>query len=654
MINLRGSQPKKGRLYKELDSFKGGTNKLVNEARIQLDEALTSKNLIQTGDGQWKPRWGTAYYGADIGDTIDGSAEYVKSDGTTEIIAISGGVAYKSTDGGSWTSISGATFTSDLQCYFMQISGYLYIANGTDNLARYNGTVLTTYNSISAPTGLAGTKGSSLASGSFRYYAEITALNDIGETVGSTEASVAVNKQRDAWTTAHEKITWSWNAVSNANRYQLYISDESGDETLLPASITTTSFVDDGTLALNPYVVPSIDNTTGAPKFKSMCVSGNRIWATNNENDMYKVYFSGTGNDIGVFSDFYGGGWINLEKGGREVPQAVVHYQSGSGEGRLTTLCKTPEGKGAVWQITIANATVGDNNFSLPSATKVVGSFGTESLLGVVQTTNDIMFPNRRGWFNLGPRQNYFGILRTEEISAKIRPYWKSLEGSKISGICSYFYDAKVFISVPTSTTGNTRMIILDTERNNWTVEWTIGAKQFLEYTDTTGTTHFLYVPLTGNKLIEIGENIQGDLGVTFTTDYTSGRYPLDKLWKEFARVDKVFIKLGNPRGVLNFEVSGSEKRGGFRGIESATITPQYSLSGLGYDPLGSVQLGDTAGTVSLFSDSADIRYVAVRKKLRDVQFRLTTNTIDADYTLLGIILEGRPLKTNPPRTWKA
>lgn len=653
MINLRGSQPKKGRLYKEIDSFVGGTNKLVNEARIQLNEALTSKNLIQKGDGQWGVRWGTAYYGADIGDTIDGAAEYVKSDGTTETIAIAGGVAYKSTDGGSWSSISGATFTSDLQCYFMQISGYLYIANGTDNLARYNGTVLTTYNAISAPTGLAGAKGSSLASGSFTYYAEVTALNTIGETVGSTEASITVNKARDSWTLAHDKITWSWNAVSNATRYQLYISDESGDETLL-TSVTTTSFADNGTVEINPYVVPPEDNTTGAPKFKSMCVSGNRIWATNNNDDMYKVYFSGTGQYIGVFSDFYGGGWINLERGGREVPQAVVHYQSGSGEGRLTTLCKTPEGKGAVWQITISSATVGDTTFSVPSATKVVGSFGTESLLGVVQTTNDIMFPNRRGWFNLGPRQNYFGILRTEEISAKIRPYWKSLEGSKISGICSYFYDAKVFISVPTSTTGNTRMIILDTERNNWTVEWTIGAKQFLEYTDTTGTTHFLYVPLTGNKLIEIGENIQGDLGIAFTTDYTSGRYPLDKLWKEFARVDKVFIKLGNPRGILNFEVSGSEKRGGFRGIKSATITPQYSLSGFGYDPMGSVQLGDTAGTVSLFSDSADIRYVAVRKKLRDVQFRLTTNTIDSDYTLLGIILEGRPLKTNPPRSWKS
>lgn len=606
---------------------------------------------MQVGDGQWQTRWGTAYYGADIGANPDGAAEYVKSDGTTELIAVAGGTAYSSQDGSSWSSISGASFTTGLQCYFMQIGGYLYITNGTDPLARYNGTLLTTYTEISAPTNLTGVASSSLSGTGFTYYAEVTALNDIGETTGSTEASCTVTEARDSWT-GNDKVTWSWDAVSTANRYQLYIADEGGDEVLL-TSTTSLSFVDDGTLEFNPYIIPPEGNTTGAPKFKSMCISGNRIWATNNDDDMYKVYFSGTGQYLGVFSDFYGGGWINLEKGGREIPQAVVHYQSGQGEGRLTTLCKTPEGKGAVWQIQISSATVGDTTFSIPSATKVVGSFGTESILGVVQTENDIMFPNKRGWFNLGPKQNYFGILRTIEISSKIRNYWNSLIGSLIGNICSYFKDAKVFISVPTTTAGNTRTIIFDTERGNWTVEWTFGAKQFLEYTDTDGDTHFLYVPVSGTKMVEISESIQGDLGVAFDTDYTSGRYPLDKLWKEFARVDKVYVKLGSPRGTLNLDVSGSQKTGGFRGIVSKSISPQYSLSGLGYDPLGSVELGDTEGELSLFSDSADIRYVNVRKKLRDVQFRITTSTIDSYYTLLGIILEGRPLRINPPRSWK-
>jgi len=191
------------------------------------------------------------------------------------------------------------------------------------------------------------------------------------------------------------------------------------------------------------------DNTTAAPRFISMSTSNNRIWATNNTLDRYKVYFSGTGRNIGSFSDFYGGGWINLERGGREVPVAVKHYQSGTGEGRATVLCKTPDGKGAVWQIDVSGATVGDTTFSVPSAAKVTGSFGTESISGVVQTDNDLAFPNKKGWFNLGQQQGFFNILRTKENSSNIRPYWRSLQGNKIFGIAAYYYDAKIFISVP-------------------------------------------------------------------------------------------------------------------------------------------------------------------------------------------------------------
>lgn len=651
MLRLRGKRNKKEKVYFEIKNFREGSNKLLDEARVGQTAAIVSKNLIQIQDGLWKPRWGTAYYGLDAGASISGAKEYVKSDGTTELVIIAGTKAYKSTDGGTWTEITGATFTSGVQCHFMQIAGFLYIANGTDNLTRYDGSVLTTYSSLDAPTGLAAAKTSTITGTGYTYWAQVTALNDVGETVGSTEVSCAVSKHRDNWTAATDKVTWTWNSVVGANRYQFYLADESGDENLV-TSVTATSFVDDGTLTINPYIEPPDQNTTAAPKFKSMCVSGNRIWATNDSNSRYAVYFSGTGQFIGNFSDFYGGGWINLEKGGRETPVAVVHYQSGQGEGRATVLCKTPEGRGAVWQLSISTATVGDTSFSVPSAVKVVGSFGTESILGVVQTTNDIMFPNRRGWYNLGPKQNYYGILRTEELSSNIRPYWNSLEGSAIDDICAYFYDAKVFISVPVGSS-NDRMIILDTERGNWNVEWTIGAKQFLEYTDTSGDTHFLYVPVSGTRLIELGENIQGDLGVAFSTDYTSGRYSLEKLWKDFVKVNKVYIKLGSPRGSINFEVSGSQKTQGFRAIASKTITPQYSLSGLGYDLLGSVQLGDSAGSADLFSDKSDIRYVKIRKKVRDIQLRVTSSTIDTSFILQGFIVEGTRTLTQSPRSWK-
>ena len=638
----------------EIKDFRGGSNLLLAEARLAPNEAKTALNLIQVEDGLWKPRWGSAYYGTDIGDQIDGATEYVKSNGTTELIAISNGKAWKSTDGGSWTEITGATFTADVQCYFMQIAGYLYIANGTDALARYNGTALSTYVELSAPASFAASRvASGLASGTYTYYGEVTALNEIGETVGSSEVSITVSKPRDTWVASTDKgIAWSWGSVASATSYQLYIADSSGREKLLAAT-PNTFYVDDGSVQINNFVEVPLQNTTSAPKFKSMAVSGNRIWATYDPNNKYMVYWSGTGTDIGKFSDFYGGGWVNLEKGGREMPTKVVHYQSGQGAGTATVLCRTPEGKGSIWQISIESLTVGTTQFSVPTTGKIVGSFGTDSILGVVATNNDILFPNKRGVYSLGPEKNYYGILRTNELTAKIRPYWRSLFGLLMQNVCGYFFDSKVFFSIPTTSSGNTRTIIYDLERLNWTVEWTIAAKSFLEYTDTDGTTHFLYVPTTGTRLIELSENIQGDLGAAFPTLYVSGRLPLSKLWKDFMKVSKVYVKLGSPRGSISFEVSGTQKSAPFKSLGAATITATTANTGLGWDKLGTVQLGDTNGTPETFSDSSDPHYIQVRKKLRDIQFSLSSNSYDADYVLQGIIVEGNPIKSNPSSSWK-
>lgn len=650
-----------------VDEFKGGSNTLIDEARMDKKFAVDAKNLIQDQDGIWTTRWGSKYYGAEYSATPDGASEFVKSDATTELITVAGGKVYKSTDGGAISEVTGATFTAGLPCYFMQIAGFLYIANGTDPLARYNGTVLTKYTALATPTGLSASRvASGLTSGVYAYYAEVTALNGVGETVGSTEASITVNKMRDSWTATTDKVVWSWGAVSGVSQYQLYLSDESGKEELLAAT-TSTNFTDDGSLAINPYVVPSLTDTSAAPKFKSMVVSGNRIWATNDVNDKYKVYFSGTGQFLGNFSDFYGGGWINLEKGGREMPVAVKHYQTGQGEGSPTVLCNTPDGRGAVWQLSISTATVGTTSFSVPAATKVVGSFGTESILGVVNTGNDIAFPNRKGWFNLGPQTGYFGLLRTSERSSIIRPYWRNLISSKISGICSYFYDAKIFISVPTSSTGNDRTIIFDTERGNWAVDWTIGAKQFLEYTDTSGNTHFLYIPTSGTKLIELSPNYLNDLGTVFNQSYLSPLIPISEDKTDVFSLQEAVVELGRPKGSINFQILGISKDGSFSAIGTSTITSFASNTGVGTDLAGelypsetqaSASGGDGAWAIYLLSSpesyAQTITKRGIRKKARlyAIQFKVSSTTADTSFSILSIQARGTVISRRMPSNW--
>ncbi|OFW53970.1 MAG: hypothetical protein A2163_07820 [Actinobacteria bacterium RBG_13_35_12] len=666
-----------------IDDFSGGTNTLIDQSRLPPKFANQSNNLMQVSNGLWKTRWGSQYFGTDLGTSCDGAAEYVKSNGTTELIVIANGVVYKSTDGGSWSSISGATFTAGVQCYFMQMGGYdpndntfhnyLYISNGTDALARYDGSTLATYNSLSAPATLtASLTASGLTSGAYTYYAQVTAINTIGETVGCSETSITVNKERSTWnletdkTTWDDEITWTWAAVASATRYQVYLSDATGYEALV-ATTDTTSWKDNGSLPINPYVQVPLDNTTTGPKAKSMALSNNRIWMTNNPDDIYKVYFSGTGRNIGAFSDFYGGGWIALEKGGRELPIAVKHYQTGSGQGRATVLCKTPDGKGAVWQIEIITATVGDVTFSVPSAAKVVGSFGTEALLGVVGTDNDIAFPNSKGWFNLGQERGYYNILRTSERSSNIRPYWRSLISNKISGICAYYYDAKIFISVPTITTGNDKIIIYDTERGNWAVDWSIGAKQFLEYTDTGGNSHFLYVPTSGTQLIELSENYMNDLGVKFNQSYISPLLPVSKKMTDIFNLKEAIVELANPRGAVTFTILGVGKDSSFTTIATATITNFGADTGVGSDLAGDFFATSTndnssggagawaisfTAVPSVYTQSLTKKALKKRKKIYAIQFQVASTTASTDFTINKLQAKGRLIARRVPSNW--
>lgn len=94
---------------------------------------------------------------------------------------------------------------------------------------------------LAAPVATLGTKtngGSGFAAGT--YYWKVTAINDVGETVGSSEltATLALND--------HQPI--SWLAITGATGYKLYRGTATGAENHLIASVgAVTSVIDDGT-----------------------------------------------------------------------------------------------------------------------------------------------------------------------------------------------------------------------------------------------------------------------------------------------------------------------------------------------------------------------------------------------------------------------
>lgn len=652
-ITLRRRSSVKRPVFKPIhDNFGVGVMTLVEEARIPVKGAKEATNLYQVQDGVYATRPGSAYYGQVMpnGKSIDGATQYVKSDGTTELIAVAGTV-YKCTDGGTWTAVSGGTFTEGETCTFCQFKGRLFIVNGVDELSYYDGTNIVTYTAISAPTWQATPiTRTTLTTGSYNVYYVITALNNVGETIGSTEATIAVNKARDNWIntdTTTEYLTLAWNAVSGARSYSIYYSDESGYEKYID-STTNTTYKDDASAVVNTLIEVPDGDTTGGPKLKQMELSDNRLWGT----DGKMVYWGGTGADFGTFNDFYGGGSTYLEYGSAENPVSVVHYRTGKGDSVITVLTSSPDGHGSIWQITLGTLTVGDTQIIVPTLSKIVGSIGTNAPLSVTKVQNNIVFYNKKGFTSLGSKANLLNILATDELSVNIRPSVRSLVANKSSGVCGYYYDGKVYWSVPESASGNDKIYIFDTERRNWQISWGLGVKQFLEYTESNGDTRFLAVLPNDTRLIEISDSISGDLGQPFTTKYTSGLYPISEDRTIAAKVKYAYIELGRPRGNVTFTILGTEKNKPFSSIGSITITDQISQTGYSWEAYSATKYSGSSGTPRSFSSSSIKKRIKIGKTLYNYQAQVSSSGLNDYYQLLSWQLDGKIIPSKTPSSW--
>lgn len=649
-----------------LDKFGKGVMTIYDETRMPHDAVLRSYNMYLTQDGVWSIRPGTDTYGATLTTPVDGACTFVKyaSDGTSTsyIAVIDNGSLKVSSDGGSWSTktLNGGgahTWTTGYNVRFKQSDTRLYIANGHDALAYYDidNDYIVIFSSLSAPGSLVAPTRTGLTTGSYNAYYKITAINAIGESVASSEISVSggINKTRDNWIAGTDYLTMSWGAVTGATRYNIYYSDATGTEVWLDSS-STTSYVDTGVATPNPYAeAPTVDSS-GGPTFGELELSTNRLWATRDPANPYRVSWAGTGQYSGAFNPFYGGGYIDLDLGGDERPERVIHFRDGKGTPVATVLTSTPAGAGSTWHIALTSLTVDTLTIVVPEAYKQQGSVGTRSPRGVVEYDDSVYFPSPKGFQALGSQQSILNVLVTNEVSGNIRQDVMAISNAHADKICGVAFQGRIYWSVPVGSTTNNQTWVLDVERGKtWAKEWNIGVKEFFEYTDSSGVIHLLAVPVTGTNLIEFSSNFLGDSGTAFSTSLESGLIHWADDHSTWARVNKVYIEVADPRGSVSFTVSGTQKSKAFSSLGSIAITSSVSNSGMSTDLFSSFLLSSSNQTPTTFTQASVKRFIKVNKLLNNLKWQISSSTIDSTFTVMQIIIKGVILPTSDPSSWR-
>jgi hypothetical protein len=653
-----------------IDQFGKGVMTLFDDTRLPIDGVHQAQNMMLDQDGVWTTRPGTSSYGGTFDGTVDGGGSFTtyNSDNTasTYYWIVDNGFFKIAQDGEDYTTVSGVTWTPGWPTAGKQVSSLkndnvrsnlLLLTNGYDPMAYYDigsGT-LGTYSSISTPTGLVATR-NTLTAGNYNVFYKVTAVNSIGETLASSEASVSggVNKTRDNWdVTSTETVSLDWNDVTDATRYNIYYSDRSNEEVFLD-SVAVSQYTDTGEATPNPYQATPDSNSTSGPKYMDIALSGNRIWGTKDPNLPYRVGWTGTGQYMGAFNPFYGGGYVDLEKGGVERPEKVVHFRDGKGNALATVLSSDPNGAGATWAISLTTLTVDTLVIVIPVVAKQQGSVGTRSPRGVIEYNDAVFFPSPRGFHNTGSKQSILNVLVTTELSDSIRPTINGINNAYANNICGIAHNGRLYWSVPYGASENNIIIVHDAERKGaWALPWTIGVKQFFEYTDTAGAIHLLAIPVDGDTLIEFGSSNSGDSGEAFSTVLESGLIHWDKNHMTWAYVQKAYVELANPHGSINFSVAGTQKGKNFSTIGSRRISAALGESGFGNDLFGNIQFGDSTDSTATFSQPSTKKVLNIKKYLNNIRWNLSTDDINSRFTLMQVVIEGVVLPTSDPSSWK-
>lgn len=649
-----------------LDSWKKGVITLIDKSRIPKDALIEMQNLFLSEDGVPTVRPGVDWYGtAASANAIDGAGVYETSAGVPHLVKIAGGTVYRSVDDGTtWTACTGATLTAGKKVFMVQDHGYLYLTNKFDNIVRYDGTtVLQPYTALTAPGAAMPTEsGSAVMTGTgYHHYYKISAVNTIGFTEASAATSdVQASLDRSNWTAATDFVTLAWSAVTNATRYDIFVSHDNIDYFYLDSVIgnASTSYQDNGTAIENTNVLAPTANTTQGPKVQRFEQIGSRLWGVDDLDNPWRVWFSGSGAFAGYFSSAYDGGYIDLMKGSQFRPVRVVDYRDGKATPYATVWCKSADGRGCIWQITLEVITIGDVSITAPSAFRLPGSRGTDAPESVVNVLNDYMFYNTQAFYNLGSRAQFLNLLSTDESSANIRPTVKQISTTGAPNIASIYYDAKVYFSVPYGSTTNNYTIVYDTERKAWVPEaFTIGFERFFQYvqvaTDGTKTPRLLAWKSGDTKLTQISSGLSGDYGVAFFTSLVTGLYPVSRDRFDFMMVENGEVEFSQPGGTINVELIGIERSRGYSSQASETVQPQNSNVGWSTFLWSLMPWTDTSVLPETFSESSVKRYFRVLRELNAFQWRITTNGTDADYLLRTLQIKGTLTQSGNPRTWR-
>jgi len=617
----------------------------TDDSRRPLDSLSDMTNMEIIQDNVPRPRPPLVRYGTQAPYSIIGRGKYRYggSRGLLWMLNVSGtGKVYKQVDGGDF-DIIGGTYDSTAWAMSVQSKGRAYVYNGVDNLTYIDLDAWTqnSYTALTTPgapsvskTGMAGT--------SFTHYYRISANNEVGESIASAVGSVTSGKIRDAWIENTDYNTVTWSTVTNATSYTVYYGSNSTDlyELYTVDGNATTTFIDYGTLATNPFKLAPEGNSTQGEVFTWMYVDAknSQVFGITAGN---KLYYSAPG--TGDFSAYNGGGWVAIDEDGDTELNYVDGFRNGKGDPVLTVSARGAAGKGKLFHVTFETLTIGDQSITYPNVYEANGQAGTYAPRAVIKARDSLTYPTGLDFKSTGTSQNVVNILTTNTVSQGLEDDLPNISLANLHKAVGIEHRDKAYFALPVGSDENNEIWYMDFSRKNlWVLRWPIAAKDLWLYEDNAGTTHFC--ALVDDIILEFtraGAQTHQDDGVAWRSRVAFESLVWDEDGLTLGKIRNQYYKLLYPKGTITANTTGLSSTGIRTSTGSDTFTVTTTPTAYDEWVYDEFQYDEDPGEVNTYGRSVAVLKVKPKGLLAQLDWEVTADTAGSDYYLSAVNTRG-------------
>lgn len=514
----------------------GGLNSFVAENLIKDTEASDLLNIGFTESGCPTKSAGRTAWGSGLSGTPLGLGSFNVPNSSHYVVTIDGtALKYTQTVSDSWTSVTGATFTASKPVTFTQAGGKLFIWNGTDGGAYWDGTTLS--------------RPGTMPSASFSIYYQNVHLAAGTGTQGS----------------------------------RIYVS----------SSADMTDFTNNTAGTNQP------NNSTNVPGSTSYPAAG-----------------------AGTAAQFF-----DVQPDDGTVITGLAKFQAG------LIIFK----ENSIFQMTFNPST------GVPVVTPIVNYLGAVSHRSIDNVDNDVYYLTRLGWFVLGNEPQYFTLIRTNELSARIHPIVETITPANLSQ-CASIYAPYVFYSSFPSGGASTNNLTVSYDRRYgaWSKVDYIHASAFTVYENVTGTQYVLYAS-SDSANVYILDNTSQNVGSAINSYWTSKAYDAgdSQLYKRWIDCTFLFRQISGTLA-LTFYDEGQN----ILHMSTISNTSGAQLGAMGAEPFfgGEVFGGPILTQSSTQLLTTDVAYrVKLSTTSRTIKVKIANNSLNENFVLLGLYFTYRP-----------